>query len=82
MAHEQFQRREARGWLVMCWDRQDVEDEGMTFASCVVGCYGPFDTPEQALIECGKHDASSQPGFENVIVPLYPPVRWREEQLR
>jgi hypothetical protein len=79
IAHEQFQRREAIGWLVMSWDRQDVEQEGVSFGSSIVGCYGPFASPEEALVECGKHDNSSQSGFENVIVPLYPPVEWKEK---
>jgi hypothetical protein len=37
-------------------------------------------TPEEALIELVKHDESSDPAFKNVIVPLYPPVLWKDEQ--
>ena len=80
IAHEQFQRREAVGWLILSWDKQDVEQEGVPLATAIVGCYGPFATPEEALVQAGKHDASSLPGFDNILVPLYAPVEWKDER--
>lgn len=64
-------RREASGWLVICVDLESND---------IVAAYGPFDTPEQTLIEAGKHDATSlpdEPGWEHVVKPLFPPVKWR-----
>jgi hypothetical protein len=75
LAHERFQRREASAWLVLCMDDESPEDRGPEF----VGTYGPFATPEEALVECGKHDASSLDGFKNYVSPLYPPVLWKDE---
>lgn len=75
IAHEQFQRREATAWLVMSYDAEMLEEFGN---EAVVGCYGPFATPEEALLQAGKHDSSSLEGFKNVIVPLYPPVEWKD----
>ncbi len=78
IAHERFQRREASGWLVLCYDEEppDPSDD----SKIVVGCYGPFASPEEALVQAGKHDAASEYGFSNVVVPLYPPVDWKDEK--
>jgi hypothetical protein len=74
IAHDEFQRREALAWLILSYDGDyDVREE----AGAIVGAYGPFDSPEEALIQKTRHDASSLEGFVNVIVPLYPPVEWR-----
>lgn len=76
--HEQYQRREATAWLVLCF-ADDDDSADLPFAECIVGTYGPFASPEEALVEAGKHDSSGLEGFTNVIVPLYPPVKWRDE---
>ncbi len=78
LAHDRFQRREAIAWLVLCYDEEppDPEDDGPV----IVGAYGPFVSPEEALVECGKHDNSSESGFRNEVIPLYPPVQWKDEQ--
>jgi hypothetical protein len=75
--HGQFQRREATAWLIVCYDG---ELDPREHTDGIVGAYGPFATPEEALIELVKHDESSDPAFKNVIVPLYPPVLWKDEQ--
>ena len=77
IAHDRFQRREALAWLVLCYD---TDHAGDSFTEAAIGCYGPFGSPEVALIEKVKHDASSIDGFVNVIVPLYPPVEWKDEK--
>lgn len=77
-------RADASGWLVVCVDLESIEHGE---SDCVVGCYGPFATPEEALVEAGRHDATSldkthlsepgEPGWVHLVKPLYPPVRWR-----
>lgn len=70
------ERMEASGWLVVCIDLESDD---------IVGAYGPFETPEQALIESGRHQATSlgelvepgEAGWRHVVKPLFPPVRWR-----
>jgi hypothetical protein len=77
IAHFNFQRREAMAWLVMCYDTSlEVSEE----TDGIVGAYGPFGSPEEALVECGKHDNASLPDFKNVVIPLYPPVVWKDEK--
>jgi hypothetical protein len=76
LAHERFQRREAMAWLVLCYDEEPPDPEDGRYV--IVGAYGPFASPEEALVECGKHDASSGFGFRNEVVPLYPPVAWKD----
>ncbi len=78
IAHERFQRREATAWLVICWDEEPPDPEDGKHV--LVGAYGPFASPEEALVQCGKHDASSGYGFRNEVIPLYPPVLWKDEQ--
>jgi hypothetical protein len=75
IAHERFQRREATAWLIL-----SVDDEAPEGDPEFVGAYGPFASPEEALVECGKHDATSLEGFRNHIIPLYPPVLWKDER--
>jgi len=77
ISHQRFQRREALAWLVLCYDSEQIEEHG---ADAIAGTYGPFPSPEEALVQAGKHDASSMDGFANVVIPLYPPVNWRDEQ--
>lgn len=72
-ATDMIDRIEATGWLVICVDLESND---------IVGAYGTFDTPEQALIEAGKHQATSldepgEAGWQHVVKPLYPPVKWR-----
>jgi hypothetical protein len=78
MLHDQFQRKEALAWLVLCYHEEAERELGLS--ECIVGTYGPYATPEEALVEVGKHDNHSDEGFKNVIIPLYPPVRWKDEK--
>jgi hypothetical protein len=77
LAHEEYQRRTALAWLVLCYDEEAIKDGDH---DGIVGCYGPFASPEETLIEKVKHDAASEEGFANVIVPLYAPIRWKDEK--
>ncbi len=74
IANMRYQQREASAWLVLCWDEDPEIGSGFE----IVGTYGPFATPEEALVQCGKHDACSEFGFKNEVVPLYPPVDWKD----
>ncbi len=76
LAHERFQRREATGWLVICFDEEPPDPEDGRHV--IVGAYGPFSSPEGALIEAGRHDAASEYGFRNEVIPLYAPVDWKD----
>lgn len=77
-------RNDASGWLVVCVDLESVA-EGE--ADSIVGCYGPFDSPEEALVEAGRHQATSldttslhepgEAGWAHFVKPLYPPVKFR-----
>lgn len=66
-------RRDASGWLVVCTDLEAGEDN-------IVGCYGPFPSPEDALIELQRQVETSLPvgedeaGWGHFVKPLYPPV--------
>jgi hypothetical protein len=73
----EMDRADAIGWLVVCIDDEAVA-RGDT--DCVVGCYGIFHSPEEALVEAGKHDADlanvdlqGDPGWTHLIKPLYAP---------
>ena len=77
IAHDRFQRREALAWLVLCYEPAAL---AAGHEDAIVGTYGPFSSPEEALIQKTKHDDASLEGFVNVIVPLYPPVQWKDEQ--
>jgi hypothetical protein len=77
LAHDDYQRRTALAWLVLCYDEEAIKDGDH---DGIVGCYGPFASPEETLIEKVKHDAASEEGFANVIVPLYAPIRWKDEK--
>jgi hypothetical protein len=77
IAHDRFQRREAIAWLVLSYESEALA-AGHTDA--IVGNHGPFISPEEALIQKTKHDDASLEGFVNVIVPLYPPVQWKDER--
>jgi hypothetical protein len=77
LAHDDYQRRTATAWLVLCYDEEAMAGHDRTG---IVGCYGPFASPEETLIEKTKHDVASVEGFVNVIVPLYAPVPWRDEK--
>ncbi len=76
IAHDRFQRREAIAWLVICYDEEPPDPEDGR--PVIVGAYGPFASPEEALVQVGKHDASSEYGFRNEVIPLYPPVEWKD----
>ncbi len=75
IAHERFQRREAMAWLVICYDEDPPDEDGR---HVIIGAYGPFASPEEALVQAGKHDAASEFGFRNEVIPLYPPVEWKD----
>ena len=73
-------RADASGWLVVCVCLESIQNDE---PNCVVGCYGPFESPEVALIEAARHQATSlhdpgEPGWAHLVKPLYPPVEWRE----
>lgn len=71
-------KRDASGWLVVCVDLEAVEHGE---PDCIVGCYGTFDTPEEALVEAGKHDATSletPAGWAHFVKPLFPRIEWKE----
>lgn len=78
-------RRDASGWVVVCVDLESVQRGE---PDCIVGCYGPLDTPEEALVEAGKHDATSlnkthlaepgEPGWAHFVKPLFPRIEWKE----
>ena len=73
-------RRDAKGWLVVCLDLEEPVS--------VVACYGPFPEPEQALIEAARQAETSldrtylaepgEPGWSHVVVPLFEPVFVKE----
>jgi hypothetical protein len=77
-------RRDASGWLVVC---VDLEAVAFGEADTIVACYGPFATPEIALIEAGRHQATSlsethlaepgEPGWAHFVKPLFPPIEWK-----
>lgn len=79
---DEMDRADATGWLVVCIDNEAVHRGE---EDCVVGCYGPFATPEEALVEAGRHDSTSLPledddlGWTHLIKPLYSPVNWRSD---
>ncbi len=76
LAHERFQRREAIAWLIICHDEEPPDpDDG---PNVIVGAYGPFASPEEALVEAGRHDAASEYGFRNEVIPLFTPVQWKD----
>lgn len=63
---------ESIGWVVVCID--------MEKPVTIVYTTGVFNSPEEALVEAGKQAAESKkhhdddsPGWEHVVVPLYPP---------
>jgi hypothetical protein len=68
-------RRDASGWLVVCIDLECIE---LGESDAVVGCYGPYDSPEEALIAAGRHATTSLPlapgekGWAHLVKPLYP----------
>lgn len=78
-------RADASGWLVVCIDLESLEHDE---ADCVVACYGPFNTPEEALVEAGKHQATSldkthlaepgEAGWMHFVKPLFPPVAFKD----
>lgn len=73
-------RADASGWLVVCVDLENVQHGE---ADCVVGCYGPFASPEEALVEAGRHQATSLevgdgPGWAHFVKPCFPPNEWKE----
>lgn len=75
---DEMDRQDASGWLVVCIDLDAVSRDE---PDVVVGCYGPFASPEEALVEAGHHQATSLPtddaGWAHLIKPLFPPVRWK-----
>ena len=79
--HDHMERQDALAWLVVCVDHDSIQRGD---PNCVVGTYGPFSSPEEALVEAGKHDANSlerdegDPGWSHLIRPLYPPVTWKD----
>lgn len=72
-AREQQQREdEASGWLVAVTDLEDPTH--------LVSAYGPFDSPEAALIAAGEMDAcphtgahpvDGETGWRHEVVPLF-----------
>ena len=75
---DHMERKNALAWLVVCIDDEAVQKGDV---NCVVATYGPFASPEDALVEAGKHDATGlrmnadEPiGWSHLIRPLYAPV--------
>jgi hypothetical protein len=73
-------RRDASGWLVICVDLEAVV-EGEK--DSIVAAYGPFATPEEALVEAGRHQGTSldvepgDAGWAHFVKPLFPPIEWK-----
>jgi hypothetical protein len=70
---DDMDRRDAIGWVVVVLDLEPPVS--------VVSTYGPFEQPEQALAEAGKHSATSlrlnpdeEYGWSHVVVPLFKPA--------
>jgi hypothetical protein len=76
---DEMDRRDASGWVVVCVDLEAVEHGE---PDSIVACYGPCDTPEEALVAAGKLDATSldkthlaepgEPGWAHFVKPLFP----------
>lgn len=73
---DEMDKADAIGWLVVVVDNQAV---ARGEEDCVMGCYGIFHSPEQALVEAGKQDADSKKaldeddlGWTHLVKPLYP----------
>lgn len=67
-------RRDAKAWLVVCVDLECVQ---LNESDCVVACYGPFESPEEALVAAGKLQSTSlkvpagDPGWAHLVKPMF-----------
>lgn len=87
LSHE-MDKEDATGWLVVCVDDAAV---ARGEEDCVMGCYGPFDSPEEALVEAGIHDKEiaemlehnpDEHGWHHLIKPMYPPTQGGKSDAR
>jgi hypothetical protein len=70
---DRMAREDASGWMVVCIDLEPPPSPTLTF--------GPFVTPEAALIEAAKHAEESkrfhdpgEHGWKYEVVPNWPPA--------